>query len=274
MSARAVSATGVFPARESNPCCLIIMKFGILGFGNLGKAFSSALLCTGDVNADDIYICDKSDEALSLAEKEHFHIYELSEINRMIVDTDIFCIIVKGYIFEEIAKAINKEALKGKPVISMMAGETFEDIYSLIGNVELARAMPSLAIATNEGVIAYTKIPDKVAEIFNKFGFAFETEPEIIEKVMAFAACGLGYAAYLIDAFTAAGESMGFSLDTASHIAALSFKNAGDIGNFRETVKAVATPGGATEQGVNYMDDCDVYGIVAGAIQKAYERMT
>ena len=156
----------------------------------------------------------------------------------------------------------------------MMAGETFEKIYSLIGKVNLARAMPSLAIATNEGVIAYTKIPDEVAEIFNKFGFAFETEPEIIEKVMAFAACGLGYAAYLIDAFAAAGEAMGFSFDTASHIAALSFKNAGDIGNFRETVKAVATPGGATEQGVIYMDSCDVYGIVAGAIQKAYKRMT
>jgi len=140
--------------------------------------------------------------------------------------------------------------------------------------VRLARAMPSLAIATNEGVIAYTKIPEEIAIIFNKFGFAFETEPEVIEKVMAFAACGLGYAAYLIDAFAAAGEAMGFSPDTASHIAALSFKNAGDIGNFRETVKAVATPGGATEQGVNYMDECKVYGIVAGAIQKAYERMT
>jgi len=250
------------------------MKFGILGFGNLGKAFSSALLCTGDVNADDIYVCDKSDEALSLAQKEHFHVYPMDKINQMIADTDIFCIVVKGYIFEEIAGLINNNALGGKLVISMMAGETFDDIYALIGKVDLARAMPSLAIATNEGVIAYTKLPAETAAIFNKFGFAFETEHDVIEKVMAFAACGLGYAAYLIDAFTAAGESMGFSLDTASHIAALSFKNAGDIGNFRQTVKAVATPGGATEQGVNYMDECDVYGIVAGAIQKAYKRMT
>ena len=250
------------------------MKFGILGFGNLGKAFSSALLCTGDVNADDIYICDKSADALSLAKKERFHVYTMDNINQMIADTDIFCIVVKGYIFEEVAKLIDKASLNGKFVISMMAGETFEDTYALIGNVNLARAMPSLAIATNEGVIAYTKVPDEIAGIFNKFGFAFETQPDVIEKVMAFAACGLGYAAYLIDAFTAAGEAMGFSLDTASHIAALSFKNAGDIGNFRETVKAVATPGGATEQGVNYMDECDVYGIVAGAIQKAYKRMT
>ncbi|MCL2627657.1 MAG: NAD(P)-binding domain-containing protein [Oscillospiraceae bacterium] len=250
------------------------MKFGLIGFGNLGKAFSSALLCTGDVVADDIYVCDKSEQALSLAKKGRFHVYSMEDINKVIAETDIICIIVKGYVFEEISKLIDKKALTDKLVISLMAGETFDDIYTQIGNVKLARAMPSLAIATNEGVIAYTKIPGEVADIFNKFGFAFETEPDVIEKVMAFAACGLGYAAYLIDAFTAAGEAMGFSLDTASHIAALSFKNAGDIGNFRETVKAVATPGGATEQGVNYMDECDVYGIVAGAIQKAYERMT
>jgi len=250
------------------------MKFGIIGFGNLGRAFAAAMLYTGKVMRDDIYVCDNSQEALSVAKIESYHSFEIEKINEMIKNTDIICITVKGYVFEELSKKIDKKALKGKFVISMMAGETFEKIYSLIGKVDLARAMPSLAIATNEGVIAYTKVPDEVSEIFEKFGFAFETEPEIIEKVMAFAACGLGYAAYLIDAFAAAGEAMGFSLETASHIAALSFKNAGDIGNFRETVKAVATPGGATEQGVNYMDKCGVYNIVAMAIQKAYERMT
>jgi len=250
------------------------MKFGIIGFGNLGKSLAAAFLCTGSVTADEIYTCDISPEAIAIARTASYHAYAIEEINDVIRNVDVVCITVKGYIFENMANSIDRKALDGKLVISMMAGETFEKIYSLIGDVRLARAMPSLAIATNEGVIAYTKVPDAVSDIFNKFGFAFETEPEVIEKVMAFAACGLGYAAYLIDAFAAAGEAMGFSLETASHIAALSFKNAGDIGNFRETVKAVATPGGATEQGVNYMDNCDVYGIVAGAIQKAYERMT
>ena len=250
------------------------MKIGIIGFGNLGKAFASALIFSGSITADEIYTCDNSKEALAIADSESYHVFDIADINKMIRNVDVVCITVKGYVFEELSKSIDKKTLESKLIISMMAGETFEKIYSLIGEVNLARAMPSLAIATNEGVIAYTKVPKEVADIFNKFGFAFETEPEVIEKVMAFAACGLGYAAYLIDAFAAAGEAMGFSLETASHIAALSFKNAGDIGNFRETVKAVATPGGATEQGVMYMDKLGVYNIVAGAIQKAYERMT
>ena len=250
------------------------MKFCIIGFGHLGKALAEAFVYTRLVKVNDIVVCDSSPEALTVADIERYHSYKVTDLNHAIAISDVVCITVKGYVFEELSKSIDKDVLKDKLIISMMAGETFEKIYSLIGPVTLARAMPSLAIATNEGVIAYTKVPDAVAEIFNKFGFAFETEPEIIEKVMAFASCGLGYAAYLIDAFAASGEAMGFSFETASHIAALSFKNAGDIGNFRETVKAVSTPGGATEQGVIYMDQCDVYGIVAGAIQKAYERMT
>ena len=250
------------------------MKFGFIGFGNLGRAVASGLIISGSAGAGEVFVCEASSDARAVAEGEPYYAYTSADVNEIIARSDIIILAVKGYVFEKLANEIKKEAFGDKPVISMMAGETFEKIFSLIGNVNLARAMPSLAIATNEGVIAYTKLPEKISAIFNKFGFAFETQPDVIEKVMAFAACGLGYAAYLIDAFTAAGEAMGFSLETASHIAALSFKNAGDIGNFRETVKAVATPGGATEQGVNYMDSCDVYGIVAGAIQKAYERMT
>jgi len=250
------------------------MKFGIIGYGNLGKAFASALLCTGKVSAQDISVYDNSDTALSAARNESFDTYNVDEINALIKSADIICIIVKGYVFEELAEKIDKTALKDKLVISMMAGESFDKIYSLIGHVNLARAMPSIAIATNEGVMAYTKVPENVSAIFDQFGFAFETEPENIERVMAFAACGLAYAAYLIDAFAAAGESMGFSPEVTSQIAALTFKNASGTGNFKETIKSVATPGGATEQGINHMNKSGVYNIVTEAVKKAYERMT
>ena len=155
-----------------------------------------------------------------------------------------------------------------------MAGVSFEKIISLIGNVRLVRAMPSLAIASCDGVIGYTAAPAEIRDIFNKLGYAFETTPENIEKVMAFSSCGLGFAAYLIDAFANAGQSMGFSPETSVRIAAQTFRNAVERGGFRETVRAVATPGGATEQGVLHMDENNVYGILERAVQRAYERMT
>jgi len=251
-----------------------IMKFAIIGFGNLGRALTSGLIASGSALKGDLFVCDKSPEARAIAEGEPYHAHASEDINSSIKSADVIFLTVKGYVFDELAAEIDKSGLAGKPVVSCMAGETFEKIYSLLGEVDLIRIMPSLAVAFLEGVIGYTKSPPALAGIFQKLGYAIETEPENIEKFMAFSACGLGYAAYLIDAFAVAGEKMGFSVEIAAEIAGLTFKNAVDRGGFKDTVKAVATPGGATEQGVKYMDSCGVHDIVATAVRKAYERMT
>ena len=250
------------------------MKFGIIGFGNLGQALFSAFIKSGSAKSGDFYICEESSELRGLAEGPPYFAHTSDDVDFVVRSSDVIFLTIKGYVFEKIASCIDRSSLLGKTVVSCMAGETFEKIYSLIGDVDLVRAMPSLAIADCEGVIAYTKSPPALADIFNKFGAAYETAPENIEKFMAFSACGLGYAAYLIDAFAVAGEEMGFSIEDAADIASLTFKNAVDRGGFKATVKAVATPGGATEQGLNYMEGCDVHGIVVNAMRKAYERMT
>ena len=250
------------------------MKIGIIGFGNLGRALASGLIMSGYSGAGNIFVCDSSPQARAIAECEPFYAHVSDDVNAVIGASDVVFLTVKSYVFEELSPVIDRRGLFGITIVSFMAGVSFEKIYSLLGDVSLVRAMPSLAIASCEGVIGYTKAPPEVAEIFNRLGYAFETAPESIEKVMAFSSCGLGFASYLIDAFAAAGSEMGFSPEISAHIAALTFKNAVDRGQFRETIKAVATPGGATEQGVLHMDGCGVYDIVARAVRKAYERMT
>jgi len=249
------------------------MKFGIIGFGNLGRSLASALIKSGSAVGGDIYVCDSSPEARDAATSEPFSAHASGDANLIIADADVIFLTVKSYVFEELSKTIDRNGFAGKTVVSCMAGVTFEKIYSLIGDVSLIRAMPSLAIAVCDGVVGYTKSPPALEEIFKKFGYAFQTEPEDIEKVMAFSACGLGYAAYLIDLFVAAGVLIGFSPELSEDVATLTFKNAVDRGDYKGTVKAVATPGGATEQGVAHMDKCGMYDIVAGAVLKAYEKM-
>ena len=251
------------------------MKIGIIGFGNLGRALASGLIKSGRAGAGNtLYVCDKSPEVCALAEKEPYNALASVDVNYVTSNAELIFLTIKGYAFEELSADMDRNNLEGKTVVSCMAGETFEKIYSLIGKVNLVRAMPSLAIAACDGVVGYTKSPDVVAEIFHELGYALEVEPDVIEKVMAFSGCGLGFAAYLIDAFCAAGRAMGFSPEISAQIAAKSFKNAADRGyNFRETVSAVATKGGATEQGIMHMDSNGVYDIVAAAVRKAYEKM-
>ncbi len=248
------------------------MKIAIIGFGNLGRSLAEGLLKSGTASGGDICVCDKAPEARALA-ADKYGLIVTDNINHAVGSAQVIFLVVKSYVFEELAPGIDRDLLKGKTVVSFMAGVTFDKIYSLIGSVELVRGMPSLAISVCDGVVAYTKAPQKVADIFNRLGYAFEVDANDIEKVMAFSSCGLGFAAYLIDAFAAAGEKMGFAPDICEKIAAQTFKNAIERSDYKNTVKAVATKGGATEQGVLHMDASNIYDIMAEAVQKAYDRM-
>jgi len=249
------------------------MKIGIIGFGNLGKALASGLVKSGSASA--LYVCETSEDKCETARSAPYNAHVSKDINFVIENSDVIFLVVKSYVFEDMAKLIAKGVLTGKTVVSFMAGVTIETLHSLVGNTTIVVAIPSLGIADCEGVTGYTKAPAEVADIFHKLGYAIETAPEDIHKVMAFASCGLGFAAYLIDAFAAAGQTMGFTPEDCGHIAALTFKNAVDRGApFRDTVRAVATPGGITEQGLLHFDECGVYDIVAQAMRKAYDRVT
>ena len=233
------------------------MKIGIIGYGNLGSALARGLEKSGCAARENINICDAGDD-----------------LNEAIRNSDIIFVVVKSYVFEELAHSIDESILGDKPVISFMAGVSSEKIRSLV-RCSAYRAMPSVAIAECEGVIGYERgCPPSVVEILKKLGFAFEAESEDIEKVMAFSGCGLGFAAYLIDAFAQAGQAIGFSAETSQKIAELTFKSAAARGSFAETVRSVATPGGATEQGVLHLNESNVYDTIARAVQRAHERMS
>ena len=250
------------------------MKIGIIGFGNLGRSLTLGLIRSYSTGVGDIYVCDNDPEVLEIAKKAPYFTNASSDPVYVIKNVDVVFLVVKGYIFKEMAKSFKTHLFTGKTVVSFMAGETFEKIYSYIGKVDLVRAMPSLAIATNDGVIGHTKTTPAITDIFNRLGYAFETEPDSIEKFMAFSACGLGYAAYLIDALSSAGQAMGFPEEACTEIATITFQNAINRGDFRQTVKAVATQGGATEAGVAHLNEIGIYNIVEDAVRIAFEKMT
>ena len=246
------------------------MKIGIIGLGNLGQALLTGLINTGK-KPSDISVCEISELVPEIGEK--YGVFATGDIDEVFTRSDIIFLTVKSYVFAELAKKVTQPVSAKKTVVSFMAGVQFDTLFSQIGQCNLVRAMPTLAIAANDGITGYTNAPPEVEEIFRSLGYAFECAPEEIEKVMAFSSCGLGFAAHLIDAFVKAGRALGFSQKDSEEIAQITFKNAIDRGDYEGTVKAVATKGGATEQGILHMDDCGTHNIVADAVRRAYERM-
>lgn len=248
------------------------MKIGIIGFGHLGKALARGLLCIG-FSADDICICAKSLNTLSIAEKEYgFKAYR--DINQAIHNADAVFFVLGGNVFEEISGQIDLPLLKNKAVVSFMAGITIQAMQNRLGNfVNITRAMPSIAIEKGNGVIGYTAVKDsRISELFHKLGFAFEVEERDIEKVTAFSACGLGFAAYILNAFQQTGISLGFDSETSRKIVVNTFENALEKSDYMKTVSEVATKGGATEQGILCFQEQNISGIIEKAVRKAYQK--
>lgn len=45
------------------------------------------------------------------------------------------------------------------------------------------------------------------------------------------------------------------------------------MGDYKQTISAVATKGEATELGIQFLHDSSLYGIIDGAIKRAYEKV-
>jgi len=250
------------------------MKVGVIGFGHLGKALVEGLLYTNISTSDEVSICARTQKTLEIA-RDKYGVNTYNDINKLIAGSDIVFIVLKGDIFDKISHKIDKTLIKDKLVVSFMAGVPIASIMEKLGqSIHVTRAMPSIAINKGNGVIGYTRVNNElISEIFNRLGYAFEVEESDIEKVTAFSACGLGFAAYILDSFMNAGINLGFDEEVSERIVAKTFVNAINMSNYPKTISEVATKGGATEQGILYFQKENINGIIEEAIKKAYKKM-
>ncbi|MGE4483491.1 MAG: pyrroline-5-carboxylate reductase family protein [Oscillospiraceae bacterium] len=248
------------------------MKIAIIGFGHLGKALARGLIRSGVSLPGEIYISARTQVTLTTAERELGVIACGSPLDAALSANIVF-LTVKSAVFEDISPTLTPALSPERSFVSFMAGITAERTGNLLGK-PIIRAMPSIAIAECEGTIGYTRAPSVIAGIFGKLGLAFEVEERDIEKVTAFSGCGLGFAAYILDAYAKAGEALGFSPELSHSIAAMTFKSAAKSQDFAAMAKAVATKGGATEAGVLHFEERELPEIIKGAMQSAYDKMT
>lgn len=248
------------------------MKIGIIGFGHLGKALAKGLIYKNIISKDEIFILAKSERTREVAEKE-FGIQVCSDINEIIEEASILFWVLKGNIFDELSKDITQD-ITHKINVSFMAGMPIKSIQEKLGDVFITRVMPNIAIDRADGIIGYTKTNDTFVEkMFNELGYAFEIEEKDIEKVTAFSACGLGFAAYILNAFQKAGQAFGFNPEVSEKIVAKTFGNAIVMSDYEGTANSVATKGGATEQGIICFEENNLNRIVSEAMNKAYDKM-
>lgn len=247
------------------------MNVAVIGFGNLGKAFVTGALLKKNIEKHNLYVYAKSNSSIDLA-KNDYGVNGSTDLSEILSKADMIIFIVKEDVFYKLINQIDHKLFEGKIIISFMAGITVEKMQNVLKTeYDVVRVMPSLSIACGEGVIAHTKIRNqRVLKVLEGLGMLVETDETGIEKFTAFSSCGLGFAAYILNGFLEAGKKIGFDEETCRKMVESNFLHAIRMGDYKHMIDTVATKGGVTEKGIQYLDENYIGDTIYNAVKKSY----
>lgn len=260
------------------------MNLGVVGFGNLGKAFVKGIIKGGKFKSQDIYITAKTKGTLEEARK-YYKVNICKNVSELVELCDVIVLVVKPRVAETVIKQIDDSDYDHKVFISIMAGVKIEKLKAMFSApVKIFRAMPNVSIANLQGVTAIS-IPDEmsdnekemVKDIFQSLGLVIEVREDGIEQITSLSACGLGFVAHLMDSFVEAGTKIGLSREIATQITLQTFygavKTTCEYNISPEKLKgSVATKGGATEEGLRVLEEEKVALAIEKAVEASYRK--
>lgn len=197
--------------------------------------------------------------------------------------SDIYLFAVKPQDFPEAAKRL--EGVKGKLIISIMAGVPTTKINKLIPGNKIVGSMPNLGMKTFESMTTWyakSKLSPQqkalIKKIFSSFGKEFEvSSDDMIFKATALAGSGPGFLYFIADNFTKTAKKIGFKDKEAETLIKQMFLGAvktweASISTAKEMQEKVTSKKGTTLAGLNSFKKSRLPQILEKGLKASYER--
>ena len=244
------------------------MKIGIIGFGEMGRSLAAGFIKRGNI-PENIQIYDNSERAIKKAVSlgvTSVDFDTLIENN----ETVIIALPKKAYLEMNFDKA----KLEGKTVISCMAEVKFNELKNNLP-AQVIRAIPTLAAENGVSIVGlcfgeYDGDKDVIRNMFSKVGTIVECVESELTQLTALAACGLCYAAYIMNCFINTAENLGFDRETGKEIVEKTFNAAMEMGDYELLIGKIAGRGGITIKGVDVMNEGNVHKKIDRAFKTVY----
>lgn len=260
-------------------------KIGFIGCGKMASAIIGGVIASKFVDAENIIAAEISEEKAQEKSKE-LGIKVITNNNELVKNVDIVFISTTPNYVEDVLNGIKDDITSNKLVVSIAAGVTTKFIQSILGdNVRIVRVMPNTPALVLEGMSgvaggkkATKEDVDFVVEFLSNIGKAIQVDESQIDIVTAISGSGPAFYYKVINEIARAGEKMGMdyekaltlSIQTAIGSAKMllnSDKSAEDL------IASVATKGGCTRVGVDYLDEVNsadmFYNLIEKTAQKA-----
>jgi len=258
------------------------MKLGIIGAGNMGSAILQGILKRNYIPADQIAITDK---VLSSCDKFKPYGVCVMEDNKTLVNScESVLLAIKPVYTPQVLEEIY-EALKGKFVISIVAGWTYDRLEkALPKTTRFVRVMPNTPLAVGEGMSLITTkakcTEDEFAfakGIFASAGKISEVEDHVFVAATSINGCGPAFVYQFIEALADGAVRYGVPRAMAYELASQTLIGAAkmvlETGEHPGRLKdAVCSPGGTTIEGIYALEKGGMRATVMDALAATIEK--
>jgi pyrroline-5-carboxylate reductase len=257
------------------------MKLGFVGAGNMAAGLARGWAgARGEPGApESMAFADADpDKARKLAEELGG---EAREGNLSVADdSDLVVLAVKPNVLDEVAPDLVQA---GTPVLSILAGTSLETLHEALPGIELIRVMPNLGAQLRQGVLCVV-FPEgtdearrgQITELLGLVGEVIELDESLIDAATAIMGCSPGYLALMAEVLVEAGVEEGLTEDQTIRMVSKAMSATGGLLELHEPgalKRAVASPGGMTEAGLNALEERRIRETLLAAVEASLERV-
>jgi pyrroline-5-carboxylate reductase len=194
--------------------------------------------------------------------------------NREIAErADLVVLAVKPAALEQVAG----ELAGTGALVSVLAATPLEKVIEALPGAEVIRAMPNVGVEVRKGVIcvAGAALPEVRARL-GALGHVVELADADFDEATAVMSCAPAFIAVAVEALADAGAAAGLSEELARELVVETAAGTAELLRIRHPAdlrRAVASPGGSTEAGLEALDRMGARAAFEAAVQASLERM-
>jgi len=255
------------------------MKLGFVGAGNMAGGLARGWAAArGEPGAPDAMTFADADpeKARRLADEVGG---DAVEGNVTLADSsDLVVLAVKPNVLDEVAPDLIQS---GTPVLSILAGTTLKTLHEALPGIDLIRVMPNLGAQLRQGVlcVVFPKEADeafreRARELLGLVGEVIELDEDLIDAATALMGCSPGYLALMAEVLVEAGVGEGLTEEQALPMVARAMSATGGLLDHHQPAalkRAVASPGGMTEAGLEALEARGVREALRAAVDASLE---
>lgn len=257
------------------------MRVGFIGAGNMAGGLARGWAAAGgETGAPEGMLFADADPAKAEALAKEVGGEALAGNVAVADGSDLVVLAVKPNVLDEVAPDLIQA---GTPTLSILAGTTLETLHRALPGIDLVRVMPNLGAQLRQAVLCVVYAEkvggterERVGELLSLLGDVIELDEGLIDAATAIMGCSPGYLALMAEVLVEAGVREGLTEEQALRMVARSMSATGGLLDLQDPgalKRAVASPGGMTEAGLNALEEHRIQETLNAAIDASLERV-